>query len=152
SDYLAPASVRPESPVTAQTPPAAVSSPVAPAVPKLSPPSSGFAAEAQDFGVPPQDSVRQGPMRAPTPLVVPGAKTITTVDLHARLMNREPMVLLYVNEDQAGMGIAGAHWLDGAGRGYSFDDPIQERLGRKLGQLSGGNQETPVVAFGLSAH
>jgi PQQ-dependent catabolism-associated CXXCW motif protein len=62
------------------------------------------------------------------------------------------MVLLYVNEDQAGMGIAGAHWLDGAGRGYSFDDPIEERLGRKLGQLTGGNKETPVVAFCLSAH
>jgi hypothetical protein len=31
------------------------------------------------------------------------------------LMVRQPMVLLFVNEEQAVMGIAGAHWLDGAG-------------------------------------
>jgi hypothetical protein len=38
------------------------------------------------------------------------------------------------------VGIAGAHGLDGAGRGYSFHDPVQERLGRKLDQLTGGNK------------
>jgi hypothetical protein len=47
------------------------------------------------------------------------------------------MVLLYVNEEQTGVGIAGAQWLDPAGRGYSFDDPVQERLGPKLDQLTG---------------
>jgi PQQ-dependent catabolism-associated CXXCW motif protein len=59
-------------------------------------------------------------------------------------------VLLYVNEDQ--LGIAGAHWLDGAGRGYAFDDPIQERLGRRLGQLTGGNKDVPIVVFCQYAH
>jgi hypothetical protein len=39
------------------------------------------------------------------------------------------MVLLYVNEEQAGLEIAGVHWLDGACRGCSFDGLVQERLG-----------------------
>ncbi|HMD62456.1 MAG TPA: rhodanese-like domain-containing protein [Stellaceae bacterium] len=135
----------------ATTSPVAPAPPPAPAIPSLSPPnSSGYAAEAQDFGVPPQDSVRQGPLHAPTPLVVPGAKTITTADLYARLMTQQPSVLLFVNENE--LGIAGAHWLDGAGRGYSFDDPIQERLGRKLDQLTGGNKDASIVAFCFDAH
>jgi len=155
SDYAARASAPSESPEIAQATSPATSSPTAPAppTPRLSPPSgSGYASEAQDFGVPPQDSVRQGPPHAATPLVVPGAKTIMTADLYARLMAREPIVLLYVNEDQLGLGIAGAHWLDGAGRGYSFDDPIQERLGRKLDQLTGGSKDTPIVVFCLDPH
>jgi PQQ-dependent catabolism-associated CXXCW motif protein len=141
----------------AQATPSGTFSPVAPeaqsaeAIPKLSSPgSSGYAAEAQDFGVPPQDSLRQGPPHAPTPLVVPGAKTIATADLYARLMTRQPMVLLYVYEDQ--LGIAGAHWLDGAGRGYSFDDVIQERLQRRIGQLTGGDKDAPVVVFCHDVH
>ena len=159
SDYPGPASAPPQSLTIAQAASPATSSPVAPeaqrapAISTLSPPgSSGYASEAQDFGVPPQDSVRQGPPHAPTPLTVPGAKTITTADLYARLNARQPMVLLYVIEGQAGMGIAGAHWLDGAGRGYSFDDPVQERLGRKLDQLTGSNKDTSVVVFCFDVH
>jgi hypothetical protein len=40
------------------------------------------------------------------------------------------------------VGIAGAHWLDAAGRGYSFDDPIQERLAHKVGELTEGSKDT----------
>jgi PQQ-dependent catabolism-associated CXXCW motif protein len=153
SNYLAPEVSPPQSPVMAQAAPPTTSSPVSPVpvIPKLSPPSSsGYAAEAQDFGVPPQDTLRQGPMHAPTPLAVPGANTITTAGLYTRLMAAQPMVLLYVNENE--LGIAGAHWLDGAGRGYSFDDPIEERLGRKLGQLTGGNKDTAIIIFCIDAH
>jgi formylglycine-generating enzyme len=157
SDYPAPTSVPPQSPAMAQAAPPVASSPAAPeaqrapAIPTLSPPSSsGYAAEAQDFGVPPQDYLRQGPPHAPTPLVIPGAKTITTADLYARLMAQQPTVLLYVNENE--LGITGAHWLDGAGRGYSFDDPIQERLGRKLDHLTASNKDAPIVVFCLDPH
>jgi PQQ-dependent catabolism-associated CXXCW motif protein len=157
SDYSAPSSAPPESLTMAQAASSATPSsvapeaPRAPAIPTLSPPSSsGYAAEAQDFGVPPQASLREGPPHAPTPLTVPGAKTITTADLYSRLMSRQSMLLIYVNENS--LGIAGAHWLDGGGRGYSFDDPIEERLGRKLDQLTSGNKDAPVVVFCLDAH
>jgi PQQ-dependent catabolism-associated CXXCW motif protein len=157
SDYPGLASAPSESLTIAQTAPPATSSPAAPSpppaptIPSLLPPSSsGYAAERRDFGVPSQESLRQGPLHAPTPLVVPGVQTITTADLYARLMTKQPTLLLYVNENE--LGIAGAHWLDGAGRGYSFDDPIQERLGRKLEQLTGGNKHAPIAAFCFDAH
>jgi sulfatase modifying factor 1 len=157
SDYSASASAPLKSVTVAQAAPLATSPPVVPeaprppTIPTLSPAGgSGYAAEAQDFGVPPKDSIRDGPPHAPTPLTVPGAKTITTVDLYARLMTKQPMLLLYVNENS--LGIAGARWLDGAGRGYSFDDPIEERLGRKLDQLTSGNKDTPVVVFCFDVH
>jgi formylglycine-generating enzyme len=131
--------------------PAGSAPPSASAIAKLSPPgSSGYAGEFQDFGVAPQDAIRQAPPHAPTPLTVPGAKTITTADLYARLMAQQPMLLLYVNENP--LGIAGAHWLDGAGRGYSFDDPIEERLARRLTELTQGNRDAPIVVFCFDAH
>jgi hypothetical protein len=103
SEYPASAAAPSESPTIARAASPANSSPTAPEAQRaqpistLSPPgSSGYAFEAQDFRVPPQDSVRQGPPHAPTPLTVPGAETITTADLYAHLHAGEPMVLLYV--------------------------------------------------------
>src|SRR5207253_1957025 len=78
-----------------------------------SPGSAGYADEVRDFGVPPQQIIHQGPPHAPTPLNIPGATTIKTGDLYARLMARQPMLLVYVNE--AGDAIQGSHWLFGAG-------------------------------------
>jgi hypothetical protein len=57
-----------------------------------------------------------------------------------------------VNAEQAGMGIAGAHGLDDAGRGYSFDDPVQERLAHKVGELTEGSKDTPLAAFRFNVY
>jgi hypothetical protein len=62
-------------------------------------------------------------------------------------MARQAMVLLYVNEEQAGMRLVDAHCLDGASRGYSLDDPVQERLGRKLDQQTSSNKDTVIAVF-----
>jgi rhodanese-related sulfurtransferase len=114
------------------------------------PGAAGFADEARDFGVPPQEIVHQGPPHAPTPLVVPGASTITTLQLYGALQARQPMVLVYVNE---GLDtVAGAHWLYGAGRGNGFGDAIQDRLRRKLDGLTGGNKNTMIVTLCFDAH
>jgi hypothetical protein len=77
-------------------------------------PTGNYAQELQDFGVPPQQTLHAGEPHPPTPLSAPGAKTITTADLYGRLGARQPMILLYVNEAQDGLAIAGAHWLYGA--------------------------------------
>jgi hypothetical protein len=92
------------------------------------------AEEAADFGVAPQKVLHQGPPHAPTPLSVPGATTITTMQLYAALQQRQPMVLLYVNE--GGGAIAGSHWLYGAGRGVDFNDVVEGRLAQKLTALT----------------
>jgi PQQ-dependent catabolism-associated CXXCW motif protein len=115
-------------------------------------PTGNYALELQDFGVPPQQTIHQGEPHAPTPLSVPGVKTITTADLYGLLAARQPMVLLYVNEAQDGLAIAGAHWLYGAGRGRSFDDAIQTRIVQKVGQLSNGNKDVPIVVFCFDPH
>jgi rhodanese-related sulfurtransferase len=106
-------------------------------------PTGNYASEAQDFGVPPQDILHMGQPHAPTPMSVPGAKTITTADLYGRLTARQPMVLLYVNEAQDGLAIVGAHGLDGAGRGQSLDDVVQARLTQKVDQLWVHNKDPP---------
>jgi PQQ-dependent catabolism-associated CXXCW motif protein len=115
-------------------------------------PTGNYALEAQDFGVPPQQTLHLGEPHAPTPLSAPGTKTITTAELYERLAARQPMTLLYVNEAQDGLAIAGSHWLYGAGRGQTFDDAVQKRLAQKVGQLSAGNTEAPIVVFCFDPH
>jgi PQQ-dependent catabolism-associated CXXCW motif protein len=127
------------------------------AVPAAAQPSPGgnYAAEADDFGVPPLDILHQGAPHAPTPLTVPGAKRVTTAELYGRLAARQPMVLLYVNEGdnpQNAFAPAGSHWLYGAGRGRSFDDQIQQRLVQKVEQLASGNKAATIVTFCFDAH
>jgi PQQ-dependent catabolism-associated CXXCW motif protein len=118
-------------------------------------PSGNYASEGQDFGVPPQQTLHMGPPHGPTPMLVPGARTITTADLYSELIARKPMVLLYVNEGsnpENAVAIAGAHWLYGAGRGQSLDDIVEARLTQKVDQLSSGNRNAPVVAFCFDVH
>lgn len=116
--------------------------------------ASGYAAEAEDFGVVPVVSLRASELHAPTPLSVPGARTITTTDLANRLLARESLVLLYVGDEieGGGIGMAGARWLKGAGFGTSFDDDIGKRLRRKLNTLSGNNYSAQIVVFCIDPH
>jgi rhodanese-related sulfurtransferase len=123
----------------------------APALAQLpSPGPGGYTEEGRDFGVPVQAIVHQGPPHAPTPLSLPGATTIATTDLYAKLMARQPVVLIYVNE--TGDAIQGSHWLYGAGRGTGFDDAIEERLRRKLEQLTQGNRNAAIVTYCFDSH
>lgn len=110
----------------------------------------GFAAEAEDYGVPPQHVVHQGNPHAPTPLTVPGAARITTVQLYGELQARRPMVLIYANEGAD--AIVGSHWLFGAGRGNGFDDAVQERLRRKLEALTQGSKDAIIVTYCFDSH
>lgn len=122
-----------------------------PAFGQLSP-TGNYAAESQDFNVPPQATLHTGQPHAPTPMSVPGAKTITTAELYGMFTARQPMVLLYVNEAQNAPSIAGGHWLYGAGRGQSLDDVVQARLIQKVDQLSSGNKNAPVAVFCFDSH
>ena len=118
-------------------------------------PTGNYASEAQNFGVPPQGTLHAGPPHSPTPTSILGATTITTADLYGRLAARQPMILLYVNgagSPQNAFSIAGAHWLNGAGLGTSFDDQIQARLAQKVTRLSSGNTGAPIVVFCFDSH
>ncbi|HYD55506.1 MAG TPA: rhodanese-like domain-containing protein [Burkholderiales bacterium] len=105
--------------------------------------------EFADYGVAPQETLRQQDFHAPTPLAVPGARTITTAELRKRLQAppAERPLLIDVLGGYGHASLPGAVWLPGAGRGGSFEDPIQARLGQALRVLSGGNAGREMVFF-----
>lgn len=111
--------------------------------------AAAVANEVADHGVAPQAELRRGEYDAPTPLAVPGAQTIGTAELR-RLLQRgaaERPVLVDVLGGDGHLSLPGAAWLPGAGRGESFDDGLQARLGGALAVLTGGNRAHPVVFF-----
>jgi adenylate cyclase len=103
--------------------------------------------EDTDPGLPADDALHED-YEAPTPVCVPGARTIRTPDLTVLLEQHRPLVLdtLY-----RGDAIPGAIGLWGAGIGGSFDDEHQHRLGPKMEQLTGGDRTAPVVTVAWNA-
>jgi PQQ-dependent catabolism-associated CXXCW motif protein len=125
---------------------------LAPAQAQLqNPGATGYANEGADFGVPPQDTLHTGTPHAPTPLSVPGARTITTVQLYGLLTARQPMLLIYVNHP-SGEGIEGSHWLYSGGTGTSLGDIVQARFMEKMSQLTAGNKDAAIVTYCQDAH
>lgn len=115
--------------------------------------AAASADEAADHGVPPQSALRQGDYRAPTPLSVPGARTVTTLELRRLLRDadaRRP-ALIDVLGGEGHATLPGAAWLPGAGRGESFDDALQPRLEQALAALTAGDRDRPLVFFCASA-
>lgn len=110
-----------------------------------------FAEEDRDWQVPQTRDLRQAPYSAPTPLQIPGARTVSTSGLHDMLV-REPVPLLI---DVAGgdghLTLRGAHWLPGIGRGAHFLDPIQAQTAEFLAALTNGDKRTPLVFFCVNA-
>jgi PQQ-dependent catabolism-associated CXXCW motif protein len=119
--------------------------------------SSGVGAQAQrapvdegrDFGVAPSTELRLGTHAAPTPISLPGARTIATAELRAQLEKpaAERPLLFDVLGGSGHDSIPGSVWLADAGRGSSFDDDIQQQLGRALKLLSAGDTGRAMVFF-----
>jgi len=103
--------------------------------------------EDADFGLT-SDSVLHTNYESPTPTTVPGARTIRTPDLVKLLEERRPLVLDTINW---GLAIPGAVGLWGAGIGGSMNDQFQDRLARKMHQLTAGNNAAPVVTVGFNS-
>ena len=103
--------------------------------------------EDADSGIPPDDVLHTN-YEAPTPTIVPGARTIRTPDLAAMLETRKPLVL---DTRPWGKSIPRAIGLWGAGIGGSLSDEFQDRLSRKMQQLTGGDRNMPVVTLGWNA-
>jgi len=103
--------------------------------------------EDADAGVA-SDAVLHTDYEAPTPVSVPGARTIRTFDLATMLGERRPLVL---DTTHWGGSLPGAVALWGAGIAGSLSDEYQDRLRQKLQQLTAGNIDTPVVTVGWNA-
>jgi len=103
------------------------------------------AEEDADFGV-----VEAGEVRTDligwTPTLVPGATTIRTDDL-ACLLARQKLLLIDVALGSWGRSIPGAIGLQGTGHGTGFSDDLQNRLSRKIQDLTKGDLSAPIVTF-----
>lgn len=105
--------------------------------------------EGRDFGILPVAELRMDAHATPTPVSLPGAKTVRTAELRALLEKpaAERPLLFDVLGGNGHDSIPGAVWLAGAGRGSSFEDEIQAQLARTLQLLSGGNPQREMVFF-----
>jgi len=105
--------------------------------------------EAQDFGVAPSAELRLKEHAAPTPLEIPGARTIATAELR-RLLQTPPEkrpLLFDAMAEEGHPSLPGAIWLPGAGHGTSFNDEIQARLAKTLEVVTGGDRVRTLIFF-----
>jgi adenylate cyclase len=103
--------------------------------------------EDADVGVASDDRLHQV-LAGPTPTTVPGATTIRTDQLERLLADRKPIVI----DPMAywwGRSIPGAVGLENAGSGFVGE--IQDRLRRKMQELTSGDLNKPIVAMGWNS-
>ena len=102
--------------------------------------------ESRDFGVAPSAELRIEGHASPTPLEIPGAKVVTTLELRHLLqlpVEERPLVFDVLSDEHA--TVPGAIWLPGAGLGKGFGDELQSRLGTFLSFLSAGKTDRMLV-------
>jgi adenylate cyclase len=86
-----------------------------------------------------------------TPKTAPGASTISTADLARLLAQQKPLVIDAASPNFWYRSIPGAIGLPGSGLGDEMRGPVQERLRRKLAELTGGDLGKPIVAIGWNS-
>lgn len=112
-----------------------------------------FGIEAEDWGVPATDELRQDAYHAPTPTTHPTAAVINTQDLHAMLIGPNPPVTINaVSGKNQVTSIPGSIWLPASGQGGTFDDDIQTQLASTLGNLTDNDFARPIVVYCLDAN
>ena len=107
------------------------------------------AEEDADFGVP-VDAQLHSEFAGLTTTTLPGATTIRTTDLAKLLTESRPVVIDTVSYSW-GRSIPGAIGLSYSGVGGSFSDAVQDRLRRKLRELTNGNLDRRIVAVGWNS-
>ena len=105
--------------------------------------------EDADFGMQ-ADAALHDRFAGQTPTGTPGVTTIRTDDLVRFLADVRPVVVEAVRFSW-GRSIPGAVGLKYAGLGGSFADSAQDRLRRKMQQLTAGDLHRPVVVVGWNS-
>jgi TolB-like protein/class 3 adenylate cyclase/TolA-binding protein len=103
--------------------------------------------EDADFGLV-ADDVLHREDEGRTPTTAPGVRTIGTAALANFLEEQKPLLL---DVSARITSVPGAIGLLGAGRGDSVSDPLQDRLARKLQQLTGPERARPIVTLAWNA-
>lgn len=111
--------------------------------------AQGFAEEDRDWGVAASSTLRRPPYTAPTPIEIPGARTVRTDELKRLLAAQaeaEKPLLLDVASGEGHVTLAGGWWWPGVGRGENFLDTIQGEVATRLADVTGG-KKTRTLAF-----
>jgi PQQ-dependent catabolism-associated CXXCW motif protein len=108
--------------------------------------STFYGDENIDFRVLPQNAL-QGAVRTPTPLAIPGAATVTTMQLKKAMEAGRPMVLIDALQDAHDTTIKGAVRLPYAGTFGTFHDQVQTRLATAVSGLLQGRTDVSLVFF-----
>ena len=105
--------------------------------------------EARDWGIAPVESIKSSPCHGKTPTMVPGATTITTVELVTLLKDTSvpPPVLVDVWDRKNHGTIPGAIWEKRAGYAGFKGKQGMKRLERKLAESTNHDKSHPVVFF-----
>ena len=112
-----------------------------------------FGIEAEDWGVPATDELRQNAYHAPTPTTHPTAAVINTQDLHAQLIGPNPPVTINaLFGTRQVTSIPGSNWLPAAGQGGTFDDDIQTQLAVTLANITDDGLARPIVVYCVDAN
>ena len=112
-----------------------------------------FGIEAEDWGVPATDELRQEAYHARTPTTHPTAAVINTQDLHAQLIGPNPPLTINVLSGKNQVtSIPGSIWLPAAGQGGTFDDNVQTYLASTLGTITDDDVARPIVVYCLDAN
>jgi tetratricopeptide (TPR) repeat protein len=105
--------------------------------------------ENADFGVAP-DNALHAILQGRTPTTVPGAKTIRTPELQRFLVERKP-VIVDTMFNWWGFSLTGAVALQNSGWGGSMSDTMQDRLRRKMQEVTKGDLSVPIVVVGWNS-
>lgn len=122
------------------------------AVPFTPPPeaNTAFSYEDKDWQVQPIASPKLPPYHVPTPVSIPGARVIRTLELKALLAGTEKVVVIDVLDSKTRTSVPGAYWLPGAGDGR-FYAAEKSRFSAALEKLTGGDKDRPVVFLCLNS-
>ncbi|MEM6304927.1 MAG: rhodanese-like domain-containing protein [Pseudomonadota bacterium] len=101
--------------------------------------------ETRDFGVPPQNSLRQGQFHGPTPTVLPGGYLVTTENLIQALNGGTAMIIIDVLG--SGYGLPSAYNAPGLAAPGSYNDRTQQQAAQWLLQISAGRKDVPLVIY-----
>lgn len=110
----------------------------------------GHGDETRDWGVPPTAQLRTSNYHAPTPLRVPGGRTVTTAELKAMIETGPRPYLIDVLGGGVHRTIAGAFWMSGAGAGDMTPDE-ERRFADAMAGFAGGDRNRPIVFFCVDA-
>lgn len=109
-------------------------------------PVQEFAGELTDNGVAPKSTLEAN-VGSPTPISIPGAQRVTTVQLYNALRADQTILLVDVLGDAHPRTIQGAHYLPAAGKPGTFNDAFQSQTAQGMQSLTGGDRNRIVVFF-----